>query len=912
MPDPLLATKVSWPFLRHPFVSRRALLKRLSAGLADRHLLTLISAPAGYGKTTTLRLWLEELSRPVAWVRLEKSDNDLAQFLKYVLTALQRCVDTLGRTAWEVLESAQEVHLAQVASLLINELHALEQPIVLVLEDYHLIENPAIDAFIESLLQQAIQNLHLVITTREDPALALAHLRVKNQLTEIRAADLRFSREEASEFFTRVMSIPLPEQQVELLGQRTEGWVAGLQLAALSLKESADPISFVEAFRGTHRHVLDYLIEEVLNSQPEEIQEFLRRTSILEQLSASLCEAVSGQKNSQQLLRYLERSNLFLVPLDDHRTWYRYHALFAELLKNQLLQSEPERWDELQARAAGWYRERGYIHEAIEHAFQTADRTLVLRLLEAYVFPMFFQGEVTTVAGWFDRLPDFSLQTSPMLCIGKAWSLALMQRQTTRTEEVELALQAADNALKLVNADEALRKLVAGQSASIQAYLMQSPTFGGAKPEKLIETSQRAQQLLPAAEKAIRSVNALNIGYGYSALADLPAAERAYRQALEDGVAGGNFYAAIYGPINLTVLALIKGELNNALQLCELNLDRFNRLLAGQRFPPMGDLYILKGSILLEKNRLAEAEQALTQGLSLVRWTGEYEALVRGYSALARVRSIQGDWMAMLESIKILEETRPEVTLYAQALRHRLSVHDWRVNKSTLEEAQRWVTQAAVRFDSLPDLTGVDPVSRIHFQTYLSAAHLLTRLAVRNPKAYALLDVHTYLARQESFADTHQLVGWLVELWLVRALLYQVAGSAEKASNLIQVALRASAPRGYCRIFLDQGDLLRPLLESVAPRLKDHDLAAFAKRLLAAMPGESVKGKTDLVAEERFSNREREVLRLLAGGLSYEEIGRQLFLSLNTIQFHVKNIYGKLQVNKRTQAIEKARELNLI
>jgi LuxR family transcriptional regulator, maltose regulon positive regulatory protein len=911
VPDPLLATKVSLPLLRQPIVPRRELLKRLRTGLADHHLLTLISAPAGYGKTTTVRLWLEELNRPVAWVRLEKTDNELSQFLKYVLAAFQQSVENLGRTALEVVESAPEVDPSHVLSLLINDLYALEQPLILVLEDYQLIENPAIDTLLDSLLHQAIPNLHLVIMTREDPGLPLAHLRVKNQLTEIRAADLRFSLEEATEFFAKVMSTYLPEKQVGILAQRTEGWVAGLQLAALSLKESQDPAAFIRAFRGTHRHVLDYLLEEVLHGQAEEVRNFLRQTSILEQLSASLCEAVTGQQNSHQLLRYLERNNLFLVPLDDHRTWYRYHALFAELLKNQLLQTEPERWDGLQARAAGWYQANGYIHEAIEHAFQVSDRTLVLQLLEAHVFPLLFQGEVTTVAAWFERLPDFSLQTSPMLCIAKAWSLALMQRQT-RTEEVEQALQAAGNALKLADADEALRNRVAGHTASIQAYLMQTPAFARENPEKLIEISQRAQQLLPAAEKALRSVNALNIGRGYTVLADLPAAERAYNQALEDGVAGGNFYAAIYGPINLVVIDTIKGELNNALQMCEINIDRFNRLLAGQRFPPIGDLYILKGSILLEENRLAEAEQALTHGLNLVRWTGEYEAHMRGYSTLARVRSIQRDGPGMVESTKFLEETRPEVALYAQALRHRLLIHDWIANKISLDEAHRWVTQAAVRFDRLPDITGVGPVSRIHFLAYLSAAHLLTRLAVRNSKAYSLPDVHTYLARQERFASTHQLVGWLVEIWLVRALLYQVEGRAENAYTLIQAALSASAPRGYFRLFLDEGDLVRPLLESVAPRLKDSDLSAFVKRLLAAMPGESAKGKTKPVDAERFSDRELEVLRLLATGLTYEEIGRQLFLSLNTVQFHVKNIYGKLQVNKRVQAIEKARKLKLI
>jgi len=352
--------------------------------------------------------------------------------------------------------------------------------------------------------------------------------------------------------------------------------------------------------------------------------------------------------------------------------------------------------------------------------------------------------------------------------------------------------------------------------------------------------------------------------------------------------------------------------LKDALLLCETNIDRFNRLLAGQRFPPIGALHILKGSILLEENSLAESEQELTQGLSLIRWTGEYAAKTRGYSALARLHSIQGDWAGMLDSIKILEENWQEGAIYAQALRHRWSVHDPVANKTSLEEAHHWVTQVGVRFNTLPDITSVDPVSRIHFQTYLSAAHVLTRLATRNPGVYSLLDLHNYLARLEKFADTHELVGWLIEIWVVRALMYQVEGRAKDAHQIIQAALSASAPRGYFRIFLDEADLMRPLLESVEPRLKDSNLSAFVKRLLEAMPGESAKGKTKLVDEEILSDRELEVLRLLAAGQTYKEMGQQLFLSLNTVQFHVKNIYSKLLVNKRMQAIEKAREMKLI
>lgn len=911
MPDPLLVTKVSLPILRHILVPRKKVLRQLSEGVRDGHLLTLVSAPPGYGKTTTIRMWVEELGYPVAWVTLEQSDNDLKQFLTYFLTALGQAEEDLGHPALELVESAQEVDLPRVLRALINDLSELDRPILLVLEEYQLIENAEIDRVLESILNQAVPNLHLVITTREDPGLPLTRLRVRNQLTEIRAADLSFSLEETGEFFSNAMRVNLSKEEIEILKNRTEGWVAGLQLAALSLKESGDRTKSVEAFRGTHRHVLDYLIGEVLKSQPEEIREFLRRTSILDQLSPSLCEAVTGQKAGKGYLHYLESNNLFLISLDEERTWYRYHPLFAELLRNQLGQVEPELVDVLHERAADWYEKNGLIQKAVEHAFQISNRRKASKLIEQHALPMLYQGEVSIVVGWFDRLPGSLTQFSPMMCICKAWSLALMQHRK-RPEEAEQAIQAADLALNLSHADEALRNRIAGHAASIQAYLMQSPSLARVEPVKLIETSQKAQRLLPEAEKGIRSVNALNIGYGYLTLADLPAAEKAYRQAFEDGIAGGNFYAAVYGPIDLIVIAVMKGQLKEAFQLCETNIDRFNRLLAGQRFPPIGDLYSLKGTLLLEENRLAEAEQALLHGLSLVRLTGEYEARLRCHSALARLRSIQGDRTAMLDSVQVLEEIRSEGVLFAQALRHRLLMRDPVANKVSHEQARDWVAQAGVKFSALPDMDRVDLVSRIHFQAYLSTAHVLTRLAVRNPQAYALEDVHNYFARQERFAEAHGLFGWLVEIWMVRALMDHVEGNARDAHHRIQAALSAAAPRGYFRIFLDEGDLMRPLLESVAPRLKDNDLTALVKRLLEAMPGGSAKAKIGLVDEERLSDRELEVLGLLAAGQTYKEIGQQLFLSLSTVQFHVKNIYSKLLVNKRAQAIEKAREMKLI
>lgn len=910
MPDTLLLTKVSLPILRNIVVPREKVLQQLNEGVQDHHLLTLVSAPAGYGKTTTIRMWVEEAGYSATWVSLEKSDNDLKQFITYFLTALQQVDDDLGQAALEAVENVREIDLQQILGLLVNDLYTLDQPIILVLEDYHLIENEKIDQFIELLLQQTVIKLHLVITTREDPNLPLTRLRVRNQLTEIRAKDLSFSLHEADEFFSNVMGVHLEKRDMEILESRTEGWAAGLQLAALSLKENVDKAKFVEAFSGTHRHVLDYLIEEVLKSQTEDLKEFLRCTSILDQLSPSLCEAVTGLKASGRYLQSLESNNLFVIALAEERTWYRYHALFAELLKNQLLQAEPERVDDLHERAADWYMKNGFVEKAVEHAFKVSNLAKAFSLIERHAIGRLYQGEVSTVIGWFDRLPESLMQNSPMMYVTKAWAIALWHH-VPRLNEIEEIAESAERALNASNADQALRNLVAGHFASIEAYLMQAAVLSGEAPDRLIATSRRAQELLPEDEKAIRSVSALNMGYGYLRLGDLGSAEKAYQQVVADGVAGGNWYAAIYGQMSLIAMEINKGELKQALQMCDANVERFNRLLAGQRFPPIGELHSIQGSILLQQNRVAEAEQALLQGLSLVQFTTEQYARLRCYSNLSRLRLLQGDYDGMLQNINALEGKWPQSAVYAQALRHSLSTRHPVMNQSNLDAAVSWVKQMG-KFEDLPDVVSVDPVSDIHFHTRLNVGHLLARLAARNPKEFSLVQVHEQMVRHEKLAEVHGMLGWLIEIWVLRALLYHVEAKAEEAQRILETALDVAAPRGYLRIFLDEADLICPPLESLLPHLKDKDLFVFAKGLLDAMPGETAKDEASIVVERTLSDRELDVLRLLVAGESYKEMGQKLFLSLNTVQFHVKSIYRKLLVNKRVQAIEKAREMKLV
>jgi len=907
----LLASKFCIPPLRPNLVPRPRLVRMLNDGLHASRRLTLVSAPPGFGKTTLLVDWLHQIDLPAAWLSLDEDDNDLPRFTSYLAAAFQLVDEELGSSLLSASRSPQLPAIENALTALLNEIALRTEPLILVLDDYHLLSEPAILKLMGSLLDHLPPQLRPVLTTREDPDLPLARLRARDQLNELRARDLRFTQEEAAAFLRDVMGLDLSTADAAALEGRTEGWVVGLQLAGLSMQKQADVESFIAHFSGSHRHVLDYLTDEVLQRQPEDIRTFLLQTSILDRLSGPLCDALTGRTDGEKRLAQLEAGNLFVIPLDEERRWYRYHLLFGDLLRSQLTRMQPEWIPELHRRAGRWYEENGDIHAAVDHALQASDLAETARLIEQHTLPRLYRGEVTKVVAWFDRLPEVVLQSAPMLCICKAWALGLLQRGARR-EEVEQALSAADFALDRADADEALRDLVAGHAASIRGFLLRIPALKEGRPLKLLAVSHEALRLLPPEAKAIRSTAALNMGYGFLALADLESASRAFRQTLEDGLSGGNFYAAIYGPVNLIICALLEGRLREALEMCEANLERFNRIVAGQHFPPIGALHILKGNILLECGRLEEAEQALTEGLDLVRWIGESVAPKKGYTALARLRAIQGDRPAAMEAIRVLEETWPEGTLYAQALRHRLSVRHWSDDPDVQKDARAWLAKPEIGFGQLAAIAGVDPFTTSVFETQINTAHVLARVAKGGPGPIPPEALHAGLTHAQDFAVAHGFVGWSVEIAIARILLDQAAGRRAEALETLEAALTKAAQTGLLRIFLDEHDPLQALLRELRPRLTDKALIGYANILWEGMRLDPAMPEIRDRREALLSQRELEVLRYLAQGLSYEEIGRHLFLSLNTVQFHVKSIYRKLLVNKRVQAIERARQLQLI
>jgi LuxR family maltose regulon positive regulatory protein len=919
MATELLAAKLFIPPLRPSLVPRPRLIKVLNDGLHRQHKLTLLSAPAGFGKTTLVVDWLKQVDLSAAWLSLDKADNDVPRFLAYLAGALQQVDEEIGAPLRAALQTPRLPPMEIALTGLLNEIATRPKPLILVLDDYQQLCEAAVLQVIAFLLDHQPPQLHLVLATREDPDLPVARLRARDQLTEIRAGDLRFTPAEAGAFLRDALGLGLSAQDVAALEDRTEGWVVGLQLAGLSLQKQVNVKLFIADFSGSHRHILDYLTGEVLQQQPKDVQAFLLQTAILERLCGPLCDAVTGRGDGDTVLAQLEAANLFVIPLDEARRWYRYHHLFAELLRSQLARAQPGQIPELHRRAGRWYAENGDVEAAIDHALQDTDLTEAANLIEQHVFPQLYQGQVTLVLGWFARLPEAILGSAPMLCIGKAWALALMQRGA-RPEAVERALQTADAALDRVNAGQELRDLVAGHKATIQAFLLRSAALQGRAPQKLIALSQAAQQLLPPEERGIRCVNALNIGYAYLVLADLPAAEEAYRQVLDDGLAGGNLYAAIFGPTNLVLVALLKGRLHEALYLCETYSARFSRILAGRSFPPIGALSILRGGILLEYGRLAEAQPVLLEGLDLIRWTGEYEAYFTGYTALTRLYAMQRERPAMLQAVKTLEEVWPEGAFYSQALCQILSLRYWPTDSDVQAAARAWLAQAAIDFAQLPVIDSVVLMSMAQFETYLGAAYILARLPKAEAPTYYLEDVHGYLARQQDFAADHAFAAPLVEIAVTRTLLYEAAGQRNEALRMLGVAINTAVPTGMFRIFVDEGERLGVLLKEIKASLADESVAAYVDRLLIALKCESLHAEatpgTRPEAKDEpaalLSERELEVLRLLAKGLTYEEVGRQLFLSLNTVQFHVKNIYGKLLVNRRVQAIERAREMHLI
>jgi LuxR family maltose regulon positive regulatory protein len=906
-PNPLatlLAVKLHIPRPRPHLVLRSHLILQLEQGM-DRTL-TLVSAPAGFGKTTLLAQWLAKSSTPAAWVSLGPEDNDPTRFLTYLIAALQTLDTQLGTAALALLHTPQPPPPEAVLAVLSNDLVERDRDdVMLVLDDYHLITADPVQHGIAFLLEHLPPHLHLILATRVDPPLLpLARLRAQGQLAEIRAADLRFADDEASAFLQTVMGLDLSREAIAILEHRTEGWIAGLQLAALSLRGRSDVSGFLAAFTGSHRFVLDYLSEEVLTRQPAALQQFLLHTSILEQLSGPLCDAVTAvteQEGSQAMLEALERANLFVVPLDDERGWYRYHHLFAEFLRNRLQQETPALIPDLHRRASAWYEQHELPTEAVQHALAIPDAELAARLIEPIALLVTFQGQISTVLGWVNALPNAVVRTRPFLCV----YYALLLIFTNEFEAAE-ALQH--------EVEGGVQELPAEQALVLQGWLFVN--FGviaalSGDIEHAVSLAYQALDLLPE-EEVIPRMGAM-VAKPRTFLVDGDVTQTTEHEVVE-AVAlirtSNDPFAIVTSITLLGLFYVVQGRLRKAANTYAQVLKVVPRPEVLRTIFSGLFYHFAQGDLLREWNDLETAEQHLMQGMALIKEPLTLEPFVAllGYTALARLQQAKGKGREALEtlnSLLLLAEQRrfaPHLMAPEAAVRAQLELA-----QGDLAAAIRWADASGLSVND-PDL--------LYPRESEYLALVRVRIAqVRSSTVTPMLqDVLHLLDRLRESAETKARMGRVLEILMLRALALEAQGDRMSALSTLEQALLLAEPEGYIRLFVDEGAPMLALLRLAQTRGM---VPWHVATLLAAFGEHTSKNSALQTARssslvEPFTEREREVLRLLFDGASNREIARHLVISVNTVKKHVYNICGKLGVQSRAQAIVRVRTLNLL
>jgi ATP/maltotriose-dependent transcriptional regulator MalT len=897
---PLIATKLHVPRPRAHLVHRAHLIEHLQQG-AERAL-TLVSAPAGFGKTTLLAQWLAQSGMPVAWLSLEEEDNDPVRFLTYLIAALQTLDAQLGTTSLALLHTPRPPSLETVLAVLTNDLvERGRDDFALVLDDYHVITADPIQHGMSFLLEHLPPHMHLILATRADPPFPLARLRAQGQLTEVRTADLRFGSAEASTFLHTVMGLDLEASAIATLESRTEGWIAGLQLAALSLQGRTDIAEFLAAFTGSHRYVLDYLSEEVLARQPTPVQQFLLHTCILERLSGPLCDAVMGKPGSQATLETLERANLFVVALDDERGWYRYHHLFAEVLCSYLRQREPTMVPELHLRASAWCAQHDLPVAAVQHALAVPDVELAARLIEPIAFTVTFQGQLSTVLGWLNALPETLLRAHPFLCV----YYARLLMYDNQLEAAEARLQEAEKSVQKMPAEQA--QTILGWVLHIRGVIA---LFSDDMPQA-ISLARQALEVLPEAEVIPRAGALVTMTHAFELSGDVTlTTEHEVAAAVALIVSSDNPFAAVSGMNLLARLHILQGRLRQAAATYAQVLQAGPRPEVLQNAIGSLSYYFGLGHLLREWNDLDAAERHLVQGIAMLKeaqTVRPFETTL-GYTTLARLEQARGENHAAFAALDVLAQLAKQRHFAPHLVTQEATV------RAQLELAQGNLT-AAVRWADATGLSTYDedlPYPREG--EYLALARVRIAQGRDDPAAPFLLDVLHLLDRLRQDAEPKARMGSVLEIIVLRALALEAQGNRKEALATLERALMLAEPEGYIRLFVDEGAPMQALLRlararGMLPGYVTKLLAAFDEHTRAS-PNLHTAYSSSLV--EPLTEREREVLRLLLEGASNREIARHLVLSVNTVKKHVYNICGKLGVQSRTQAIVRARTLNLL
>ncbi len=912
----MLETKMRLPRPRAMAVARHRLDDTCRRGLDAT--VTLLCAPAGFGKTTLLSQWLAEIApaasgegRAVGWVSLDESDNDPATFWAYVITAVHRAtggtgstVGTVGTAALAMLGPREPIEAA-LASLL-NDLDALPGDVLLVLDDYHVIENPEIHEGLAYLLDHLPPHVHLVMATRADPPLPLSRLRARGALVEVRAAQLRFTAEEAEQYLAGPMGLTLPETDIAVLTERTEGWAAALQLAGLSLQDRDDPSAAIARFAGDDRFIVDYLADEVLARQSDAVRDFLLDTSILERLTGPLCDAVTGQAGGAARLVALERAGLFLVPLDDRRQWWRYHHLFADVLRAHLIEQHPGGVGELHRRAALWFQGNGDAAQAVEHALASGDLTLAADFMERSMLAMQRERREPELARWLGALPAEVLAKRPVLAVGFVGVLA----QVSDFRSVAERLATIESSVRpdggpwpervpagLVVVDEAgWRALPAATEMYSAALALAEGRLGDT-----VLHAQAALSLAPAEADLNRAAAGALGGLAAWTAGDLAGARTAYLESIA-GLTRAGFFADVLGcSITVGDIYQTEGKLDEALRTYRDALEVASSAPGAKPLRGTADMHVGIAAVLLERGDLPGAAEELATCEGLGEYNGLPQNPYRSRVTMARLRHIEGD---LAEALGLLDEAdrvysgdySPDVRP-VPAMRARL-----RLRRGELSHAQRWAREAGLSAD--------DELSYRREYEYVTLARLLLAQHLAGPNDGSLGQATALLRRLEDATEAGGRRGTLIEILILQALAHQAAREAPAAVGVLRRAVALAEPAGYVRLFADEGEPMAALLKTL---VRQDPGSGYARRLVAATSGTAppIAPKSAILIEP-LSERELDVLRLLASDLDGPDIARQLHVSLNTMRTHSRNIFRKLSVNNRRAAVRQARELDLI
>lgn len=920
---PILATKLYIPPPRPKVVHRSRLIQRLNEGLQYTPGMTLISAPAGFGKTTLVSEWIATLTGSgvrVAWLSLDAGDNDPARFLSYLVAALQTIDSKVGEATLGALQSSPPPPTDVLLTALLNDLASLGAG-VLVLDDYHVIEAPPIDEALTFFVDHLPPQLRLVITTREDPSLPLARLRARGQLTELRAADLRFTPAEAAEFLNHTMSLGLSADDIAALEDRTEGWIVGLQLAALSVRERSDRSGFIAALSGSHRYILSYLTAEVLDRQPAEIRQFLLDTAILDQLHGDLCNAVSGRIDSHALLEQLLNANLFLLPLDDERRWYRYHHLFADLLRDRQRAKQPDRTTELHRRASHWYAAAGLASEAVTHALAAADYALAARLLEDHATELLTQGHLRAVERWLKALPPQRRARSPKVNLAFAW-LHLMRGTLPEAAPYVEQLQALFADFPWSAADTALQ----AEWLALQAYLL----ITQGKPAQAVAPATQALALSPETDDHVRSLAGNALGSAYLMLDDYTRAVDVYQKTIQHSRVAGHIVSEVMGLSVLTQVALQRGQLHIAFDVASPGVERLEQV--GSRPPISAMVYGALGQVYYQWQQIELAQRQIVRALQLCSHGGYHNGEIYHRALLSRLFLHAGNLEAAQQEIRQafdLMQVGAPVWAQMEVETQRVRVY---LAQDRLAAAEAVLKPHGFSFDAgftYPDLAPDQDVAYTLGLLYNSALRvLLYRARIKHD----LRDAPRGIDLAEQLANSARRGQYLpiaLEALVLRAQLHTALENKPASLTDIDTALQLAEPEGFIGVFVEDGEVLRSLIagqralieqSSTSPEERRERLT-YLDRLLAAFPTgappvtsrqSEIKNPRSEILVEPLTPRELEVLRLIAAGDSNQAIADKLVITVRAVKKHTGNIYGKLNVSSRTQAIARARQLALL